>query len=194
MRMIHTATQRLRRAALGLGLLLSLLVLPMRGAEVLAKNPHDLIAGFLHRFPAYVEWPTNAFATNPPPWRIAVLGDDPFGEALAMACKNKPIKGREFEIVHVMSVLELPACDIVYLTSKDPDELKAQLAALATRPVLTVGEAPDFLKLGGIIQLEARRTMQFNINLDVARTNGLKIRVEMLEIATHIIEHGEQKK
>lgn len=196
---LSNVTQRLCRAAIFGGALAAMLfTLSGRGEEVRAKNPRDLIAGYLHRFPHYVEWPTtNQPATNLPPWRIAVLGDDPFGESLIITCAGKPVDGRSFEIIRAVNVADLPACDIVFLTAKTPDELKAQLAALANRPVLTVGEHSDFLKLGGMIQMvqmEGGSSMRFSVNLDQVRASKLKIQVPMLEMATQIIENGRRKK
>jgi len=158
--------------------------------DLVASDPYVVIAGFLHAFPSYVEWPTNVPATNPPPWRLGVVGDDPFGDSLADIFDNHPVRGRQFEIIHAARAEDLPPCDIVYIGSKDIKQVKQSLAMLAARPVLTVSEADDFLELGGIVELHQGPTVRFSIDLDNARAAGLKIPAGMLEVAAKVVENG----
>lgn len=176
-------------------LLMAVLTLSVSGAEppTRAKNPYDLMAGFIKNFPAHVDWPvaTNTITTNKPVWRIGVLGQDPFDGALTVAVKNRKVKGRSFEIYHAASLNELPPCDIVYLASDDPEVLKDQLGQLKSKPVLTVGVADDFLKLGGIVQMNIGTRMKFDVNVDHARESGLKISAQMLVGARQVIQDGK---
>jgi hypothetical protein len=54
--------------------------------------------------------------------------------------------------------------------------------------VLTVGDAPDFLERGGMIQfvLVANR-VRFEVNLDAAREAGLQLSAELLKVAAKVV-------
>ena len=56
--------------------------------------------------------------------------------------------------------------------------------------MLTVGDAPEFLREGGMIQFQVAEQVQFSVNLDQARSASLKIQTKMLEVAQEIIEDG----
>jgi hypothetical protein len=188
--------RRLRRAAMLLGSV-SLLLPSVVGEEIHAKNPYDLMAGYLHRFPAYVQWPNSTATSNTTPWRIGVLGDDPFGESLIFATKDMPVAGREFQIIHATRAEDLRTCELVYIGLKGDDKVKAALTTLAGRPILTVGAEENFLELGGVVRMEIPRrsgSVRYSVNLDQAKAVNLKVRVEMLENATQILQDGRLRK
>lgn len=173
------------------------LLLAAHGVELRTSNSYDLIAANLHKFPAYVQWPPRVAATNTAPWRIGVLGDDPFGDALMAVTRTNPIAGREFEIIHATRAEDLRTCDLIYIDLKDKNKIKEALAALAGRPILTVSTAENFLQLGGIIRMEIPKkagNVRFSLNLDQARSSGLKISVEMQELATQVLKAGRLRK
>jgi hypothetical protein len=155
------------------------------------------MAGYLHVFPAYVKWPTNTFADANDSWQVGVLGGNPFGNLLeeTLLGTNHAVLGRSFEIWHAGRLEDLPGCQIIFFAFKDEANTKAALEKLDSLPVLTVGEAGNFLQLGGIIQLEQKRDrMLMSINLDRARASHLEIPAKMLEVASAVIENGELKK
>ncbi len=199
MERLKSFTRQLRRAAVLLGSigLVAWLGLVASGAELRTSNPYVVLAGFLHQFPGYVQWPNHATTTNTAPWRIGILGDDPFGESLIAVTKDQPIAGREFEIIHASRAEDLRTCDMIYVGLKDEEKIKEALAALDGRPILTVGEAENFLQLGGVIRLEIRKKLGkggFSINLDQAQNVGLKIRAEMQELAMEVLKDGSLRK
>ena len=85
-------------------------------------------------------------------------------------------------------------CHIVYISTKDEGVIGSALTVFAKHPVLTVGEADDFLKIGGMVRMEFGKTVHFSVNLDRARAAGLKISAGMLEVANQVIENGRLKK
>jgi hypothetical protein len=189
---LNPSNQRLRAGSAfgGIVCALSLLVGLAGGEELHTSNPHAVMANYLRVLPAYVEWPTNTFATPEEPWRIGILGADPFGELLEKALRDRQVGGRGFEIWHATRLADLPPCEIIFIAGKDADEIKEIMRALDSRPVLTVSEHDNFLALGGIIELQARATVRMSINLDHARAAHLKIPRKMLEVASEVIENG----
>lgn len=160
------------------------------GEGFVTENPYKVEAAFLRNFSRYVTWPGNAFAGPGSPWRIGILGRDPFGNILEKTIKGRVEQGRPFEIFRADTLDELPECNIVFVAYRDAARRRAALAQFKGRPVLTVGEAADFLQEGGIIRLEVADRVKMSINLDRARSASLTIQTKMLEVSDQVVENG----
>lgn len=175
--------------------LLLLLCLPTSVAGQLApENPSKVKAAFLRNFTHYVTWPTGVFSDGRAPWRICILGDDPFGEILDKTLRGRTEQGRPFEILRTEDLSELSRCQIVFVAYKDAAKRRAVLEELGRLPVLTVSDAPDFLREGGIIQFQVGDRVEMHINLDQSRSASLTIQTKMLEVARDVVENGAVKK
>jgi hypothetical protein len=172
--------------------LLLFLLLPalVAGEEVARATPSRIEAAFLRNFAHYVAWPPQAFADEHAPWRICVLGGDPFGDVLDDTFNGRAEQGRSFVIVRTDNLADLSSCHVAYVAHRGSDSRHAALAGLANRPVLTVGDAPAFLQEGGIIRFQVTDHVEFAVNLDRANAASLKIPTKMLEVAHEIIENG----
>lgn len=168
--------------------LLLMLLIPMMATS--QESPNRVKAAFLRNFAHYVAWPNNAFADNSSPWRIGILGADPFGEFLEMTFKDRTEQGRSFEIFRADRLDELPPCQIVFVSYEDAAKRRTALANLKGKPVLTVGDAPEFLLEGGIVQFHVSDRVHMNINLDQARAVSLVIQTKMLEVSSTVLENG----
>lgn len=147
-------------------------------------------AAFLRNFAHYVTWPEQAFVSNQSPWRICVLGSDPFGDALDNTFKGRTEQGRPFEIVRAEAAADIAGCQIVYVAYRTSASRRAALAELVNRPVLTVGDAPEFLQEGGMIRFQVSDHVEFGVNLDRTRSASLKMQTRMLEVAREVVENG----
>jgi hypothetical protein len=77
----------------------------------------------------------------------------------------------------------------VYIGRNGPDDLERTLQALASRPVLTVGETRSFLQGGGAVRfLLVDETVRFEVNLHAAQRAGLRISSRMLSFAYTVKE------
>jgi hypothetical protein len=81
-------------------------------------------------------------------------------------------------------------CQIVFVGYDDPGRRQRALRALHGKPVLTVGDAPEFLREGGVIQLVVRDTVQMSVSLDQARAGSLQIQTKILEVSREVLENG----
>ncbi len=158
--------------------------------EVVTASPNKVKAAFLRNFTRYVSWPADAFADDHSPWRICILGNDPFGDILDKTVAGRFEQGRAFQVFRAETLNELPRCQIVYIAYKDAAKRRAALAELKKSPVLTVSDAPDFLQEGGIIQFQIGDRVEMNINLDQARSASLAIQTKMLEVSRDVVENG----
>jgi len=176
--------------------LLFLLFSPSLAAnqEYLAtRNPYKVMAGFLRNFAHYVTWSAITYPDANPSWRICVLGPDPFGETLEETFKGRTEQGRDFEIVRTDSPSQVTTCQIVFVGFRGETSRRA-LAELANRPILTVGDAPEFLQEGGMIRFQVSDHVEFVVNLDRARSASLKVQTKMLEVAHEVVENGVVRK
>lgn len=165
-----------------------MLLLP--GLAASQENPYKVKAAFLRNFAHYVSWPYNAFTDSTSPWRIGILGEDPFGDMLEITFKGRTEQGRPFEVFRADRLEDLPPCQIIFVAYQDAWKRRAVLGELKNKPVLTVGDAPEFLLEGGVIGFQIGDRVRMNINLDQARAVSLTIQTKMLEVSSDILENG----
>jgi hypothetical protein len=176
--------------------LLFMLSLPelATGQELATATPNRVKAAFLRNFTHYVIWPADVFADDRSSWRICILGNDPFGDILDKTLTGRVEQGRAFEILRAETLVELPRCQIVFIAYKDAAKRRAALAELKKSPILTVSDAPDFLREGGIVQFQVGDRVEMRINLDQSRYASLTIQTKMLEVSQDVVENGVLKK
>lgn len=176
--------------------LLCLLYMPgfADGQGFVTENPYKVEAAFLRNFAHYVTWPGDAFADARSPWRVGILGRDPFGDILEKTFKGRVEQGRPFEIYRGENPEDLPECNIVFIAYRDAARRRDAIARFRGKPVLTVGDAPNFLHEGGIIRFEVGDRVKMSINLDRARSASLTIQTKMLEVSDHVVENGVERR
>ena len=172
--------------------LLCMLHLPglVASQELALTTPTRVKAAFLRNFAHYVGWPADAFPNSSTPWHICVLGPDPFGDILEASLKGRTEQGRSFEVFRAETLDQLPSCQMVFLAYKDDARRRAVLDKLKNKPVLTVGDAPEFLREGGTIRFEVDDRVRLSINLDQARIAALTIQTRMLEVSSEVLDNG----
>jgi len=177
-------------------ILFSLLLLAniAAGQDLSTQNPYKVKAAFLRNFAHYVTWPYNAFPDDGSPWHIGVLGNDPFGEVLDATFEGRAEQGRPFEIYRADRLDDLPPCQIIFVAYPDAAKRRAVLDRLKNKPVLTVGDAPEFLSEGGVIRFQVGERVSMSVNLDQARAVLLTIQTKMLEVSSGILENGELRR
>ncbi len=186
------------RAACLAGLMLVLWVrqqpILASGQQFAAVNPYRVEAAFLRNFAHYVNWPPDAFDQDSTPWHIGILGPDPFREFLEHTFTGRSEQGRTFKIFRADRLDGLPPCHIVFIAYRDAVKRRAALDKLKDKPVLTVGEASDFLREGGIIRFQVGDRVRMSVNLDQARSASLSIQTKMLEVSDKVLENGVVRK
>jgi hypothetical protein len=169
-------------------------LIPRATATELAAEPAAIEAVMLRSLARYVTWPPEAFVDEKAPWRICVLGKDPFGEILERSLKGRSEQGRSFTLHHPASFAELPTCQIAFLALGNSDRRRDALAFAKGKPVLTVSAESDFLEEGGIIRFRETDRVEMGVNLDQARAASLKIQSKMLEVAFEVLDNGKVRK
>ncbi len=181
-------------AGVAVALLLLHLAVAAQSAVPAGEPRSRVEAAFLRNFARYVGWPASAFEGERANWTVCVLGEDHFGDALERTFEGRAEQGRGFVVLHDPAPERLSACHIAYLGHASAARRRAALDALRRLPVLTVGDAPEFLQEGGIIRLSAGEHIEMGINLDEARRVSLVIPAKMLEVARDVVDNGVQRR
>jgi hypothetical protein len=138
--------------------------------------------GFLYNFFKFIDWPPSADTSNG--YRLCTTGLNSLGEGL-LALQDKTINNKSLSIKRGVSGKELKNCHMIFIgADEDTGKPIGDSQGLA---IVTVSDKPDFINQGGIIGLiQANNRLAFEINLDVAKANDIRISAQMLELAKRI--------
>jgi hypothetical protein len=143
---------------------------------------YQVKAVFLFNFAQFVDWPPSAFASPTSPLVIGVLGNDPFGEALDEAVAGETVNGRPLAVRRYRTIDEIEDCHILFINPSSKTPVPAVLARLRERNVLTVSDAQEFARSGGVIEfITVGNKIRLQINLDAARLANLTISSKLLK-------------
>lgn len=146
---------------------------------------YQLKAAFLVNFAKFISWPEPALAGQQE-FTLCVVGDDPFGPALA-GIEKKTVSGRAIRVVHASSLKKIPACQMLFVSRSEADNLSQLAATLGRKAVLTVSDLPDFIKAGGHIQLvSSGNRLSFAINHTAMKEQGLQANASLLSLAATV--------
>lgn len=183
-----------RPAWLRLGIALGFMT--FAGAPALSAKPevsreYRIKAVFLLNFTQFVEWPEEAFAGKGEPFRIGILGQDPFGDFLERVLEGETAGGRPLIVRRLRDAEEALECQMVFVSRSEKGRTQEILEALKGRNILTVGDSPGFLRGGGVIRFErVGNRVHFRVNPSAAEGRGLSISAKMLRLAT-LVGPGE---
>ena len=163
---------------------------PSGNARAAEFDEYAVKAAYLYNFAKFVEWPSEAFASDDAPLWICIAGANPFGDALTML-SGKRVENHPVEVRHLPTMTGLDRCHIVFIGRIEQGQFKTVLAKLARLPVLTVSDIGDFARAGGMIGLvEAGQRIRFDINLTTARQANLKLSSQLLKLASIVEQNG----
>lgn len=141
-------------------------------------------AAYLYNFAKFVDWPPVILQTTEDPVVICVVGEERTGDALEHSVIGKKAKGRPIHTRRPHSPEEFKSCHILFVGFSDKDHIAKVLREVRSWSVLTVGQSPDFLPLGGMINLAQRdRTIELEIAPEVPKLVGLNVSSQLLLVA-----------
>ncbi len=146
-----------------------------------AVTEYDVKAAFVLNFAKFVEWPDT---NSSEPFSICTLGEDPFGAALDRIVAGETINNRKV-VVRRLRKWQQP-CDVVFFSNSERDT--PSILREIGSGVLTVGESPDFLRHGGMINFViADRRVRFDVNRTAAENASVKISSRLLGVARSVM-------
>jgi hypothetical protein len=153
-------------------------------------SEYTVKAAYLLNFGKFMRVSPGAEASHDD-FNICVVGEDPFGRALDDITSDEKIEGRPVRVVRFDKPdLEKPdsrKCAIAYLGVSEEKRMDQDLAAFRDSDTLTVSDAPDFLKRGGMIQfLLVSNHVRFSVNLDPVKRTHLVLSSDLLRVAASV--------
>jgi hypothetical protein len=166
-------------SSLALAALAFVLPLPVAG---LAQDVTEsaLKAAYIYNFARFTEWPDPPQTSQP--LALCVLGDAAVGEALERLVKDRQLAGRAMIVSLVTTAGPKVTCHVLYVSSIT--DVGKVVASVRDAPVLTIGDAADFTKAGGIAQFFFEHgKLQFSISRNAAKRARLQINSRLLALA-----------
>lgn len=186
-------TRRLS-AACGTGLLLLSMLLHsgVTWSASVTTPEYQLKAVFLFNFTQFVEWPPQAFTDTNSPLVIGVLGNDPFGSYLDETVRGETINGRPLTVQRYNTAEEIKHCHVLFISRSEAARLPQIFASLKGRSILTVGDADNFSRDGGMIRFATvANKIRLRIALEAAKAANLSISSKLLRPADIVASGGQ---
>jgi len=164
---------------------------PQRAAAQPARmeaSEASVKAAFLYKFPAYVEWPPNAFPSAAAPFVFGVVGQEEVAAEL-----DRLVAGRQWS-GHPMSVKRIEGDNVrgvhVLFVGRGAGDRVANVVRAAQLPgVLVVTENDKGFAAGSAINFVMQDDrVGFEVSPESAERNGLRISSRMLAVARRVVQ------
>jgi hypothetical protein len=194
-------------AVLGAILLAAPGVVRADDAQPESASEYMVKAAFVYNFAKFVQWPAPADSSGSPPAAVkdpvnfCVAGSEAVYTAQQRVVLGKTLNGRPITVKWLRAPdAALRSCQILFIPSLRDERTNVDLTVVAlgvvrNSSVLTVGDSPDFLSSGGIINFLLKdKRIRFEVNLAAARKARLTISSELLRLATAVVAEGRGEK
>ena len=153
-----------------------------------APEEYALKAAYLYNFVKYIQWPAESFAAETDPYRVCVVGKDPFGEHLRRAIEGKTVRNRTFVVQHFERAgSELQLCHLLFV-SRDEALEAAVLKIVGDRSIVTVGEQSFARRRGVASFVRTSDGFTVELNSEVARARQLRVSSRLQQVTTQVSE------
>jgi hypothetical protein len=149
--------------------------------KAMAQKPSrdDVQAAYLYNFGKFVRWPESRGLG---PMLVCVAGQDTFGQTISKLVDGEQIDGRTVEERNLDRPEGVGACSILFIGAT----ARGQVAG-----ILTVGDSPDFIAQGGMIQfVQVEDHVRFSVNLDACSRHSVGLSSELLKVAVTVTGKG----
>jgi hypothetical protein len=131
-------------------------------------------AGLLYNFLKYTAWPNHVPGKGT--LRVCLLGGDPFNGYL------DPLQGRtaqqsRIDILHIDAYTQMDGCQILFIPERMADDMARIIAYARLKPILTVSDAEDFIRQGGMVEFAMRQDQRIHLYVGNAAVQAAKLNV-----------------
>jgi hypothetical protein len=145
---------------------------------------YEVKGQFLGHFIDFVEWPATVFAAPDAPFRLCLLGADPFGAPLRAQLSGEQVAGHRLVIERAKDEASAAACHMVFVRDASPARAEALRKATRGRPVLVVGDSVRLLEhCVAIAFVVEGGYVRFDVNLPALAAQGLRVNPRLLRVA-----------
>lgn len=169
-----------RRALLGAFLAGACLIATVGHAQI--SDESRLKAAALTKFGQFVQWPTDLRGSRSS-FDICLAPGHPFGSLVGELTADVRTQGLPVVVRLVSTPDMLVGCQVLYV-GRLGDTGRRLLGRAAQLPILTVGDDPQFLRSGGVINLRMiGGRVRFDIDAGQAQRVGLLMSSQLLRLA-----------
>ena len=148
-----------------------------------SAEEYEIKAVFLYGLTKFIRWPDNAIE-DPTQFNICILGQDPFEENLDLAVRDEETLGRSIQILRYQRAEQAQHCQVLFISTSERPRLAEIFQFLQRRPILTVGDSPDFIDKGGMVRFFKRNNkVRLSIDPQAMQAVRLKADANLLRIA-----------
>lgn len=150
-------------------------------------SQYDVEAAYLLNLGKFMHLAPGSQALRRNTFDICILGRDPMGGTIDELAANNSIDHQAVHILRESNVLDARTCAIVFISSHDELTIRDALSVLAGSDVLTVGDSPNFLQDGGMIQFVLEKDhVRFAVNLNAVEKTHIVLSSELLRVALFV--------
>jgi YfiR/HmsC-like len=147
---------------------------------------YQVKAAYLYNFGKFVQWPPRTAEAKNDPFRICVLGQNPFGVTLDVL-PGQTINGQSVSTRQIPRAQDAEKCDVLFVSTSEQGHVRVILEVVQNLPVLTVSDMPHFVARGGMIEFLAQHNkVRFAVNRAAAERAGLSLSSELLKLAVNV--------
>ncbi len=154
-----------------------------------AVTEYQLKAVFLVAYTQFVSWPAHVFSHRSAPYRVCVLGDNPFELLLDLTVQKHNLEQskteRQVKTQYIRSVNEAHHCQVLYISASEHPRLNSIIQAVQQKPILLVSDIEGFTRQGGMIEFYIRsdNKLRFRIHHKHLQAAHLKASANLLRVA-----------
>jgi len=150
-------------------------------------SEYDVKAAYLFNFGKFIRFTSSDAVTKRQSFDLCVVGEDPLRHTLDDLTVNEQLDGKPVRIIRLKTAAEARGCAIAYISASEGTRIRTDLDALRGQAVLTVSDAADFVRHGGMIQfVMVANHVRFAVNLDAVRSAQLSLSSELLKVAISV--------
>lgn len=150
-----------------------------------------VMAAIVYKITKFVSWPESAMANTAGRLLICVSELDPLLPAMR-SMHGRTTQGNVIEVREVTAENAADSgCHVLFMGAGETARMAASLRAVGSKPILTVGDAEDFVQQGGIIGLRVEQNrIAFIVNTKASERAGIGISAQLLQLATLVTGEG----
>lgn len=161
----------------------------LASAQTTTPSEQQIKAIFIYKFCLYVEWPAGTFDNASSPLTIGIVGADEIAAELELKAKELVVDGRLLVVRRLDLDSKLDNLQLLFISQTHDDKLAYWVARAQGHPLLVVTETPSGLDAGSSINFSLQdKRVRFDVALDRARRQGLKLGAQLLQVARTVRE------
>ncbi len=164
----------------------SLVILPNSSLAQEKPDINEIKAAFVYNFLKFVNWKKSASIDEQFALNVCHAGDSKTIEKILLL-NGRQANGRPIKVKETECNLVEKGCSVIFISEMSEEKQERLLKLAIKNNTLTVGDARDFAKRGGIIGLKiVDGKVRFDINLKTATLSNIEISSQLLKLADKV--------